>query len=56
MPNYQWNFPIVQYLNENPDRQDRMTKMLNEVRTKRDQDLSHKKKIEIELLRTGRLT
>lgn len=56
MPNYQWNFPIEQYLNENPDRQDRMTKMLNEVRTKRDQDLSHKKKIEIELLRTGRLT
>lgn len=56
MPNYQWNFPIEQYLIKNPERQKSMKEMLNEVRIKRDQDLSHKKKIEIELLRTGRLT
>ena len=33
-----------------------MQKMLAEVRAQRDEDLSHKKKKEIELLRTGRLT
>ena len=56
MPNYQWNFPISNYLEKYPERQTRMQRMLAEVRAKRDQDLSHKKKIEIELLRTGRLT
>ena len=56
MPNYQWNFPISNYLEKYPERQTRMQRMLTEVRAKRDQDLSHKKKIEIELLRTGRLT
>ena len=33
-----------------------MTRMLTAVRKKRDDDLSHKKKIEIDLLKSGRLT
>lgn len=56
MPNYQWNFPINDYLVKQPERQTRMQKMLAEVRARRDADLSFKKLKEIELLRSGRLT
>ena len=56
IPNYQWNFPITKHLQMQPQRQTRMQGILEEVRTKRDVDLSKKKLKEIELLRSGKLT
>ena len=56
MQNYQWNFPISNHLVQQPQRETRMQKILADVRKKRDEDLSHKKLKEIELLRAGRLT
>ena len=50
MANYQWDFPTGRYFREHPERQTRMQKILEEVRVKRNRDLSHKKLKEIELL------
>lgn len=55
MPNYQWDFPVSKYLKSHPERLTRMETMMEEVRKQRDKDLSHKKLLEIRLLKEGKL-
>lgn len=48
--NYQWDFPVGTHAASLPKRKTNIEIMLEEVRKKRDEDLSHKKLKEIELL------
>ena len=52
IPNYHWDFPITNYNEKQIVRKTRMEKMLDEVRSMRDANLSAKKKEEIKIVET----